>query len=234
MIYNTKREDITIREYGRYMQRFIEHAIQLPTKVERQAAAEYIIELMAILNPHLKTAVDYKNKLWDHLHIMSDFKLDVDSPYPVPNPEDARIKPSYLPYPKATMRMRHYGKNVEAMVQRAIETEDPEKKEAFILLIANYMKLAYKNWSNEEVSNDLIREDLRTLSRGKLEVSDDLKIELKNVTGPSQGGAPARKKSFQNNNKNKSNFQQRSGGGQQRSNSGGGRPQQNQNRFRKP
>jgi hypothetical protein len=130
--------------------------------------------------------------------------------------------------------MRHYGKNVEAMVQRAIETEDPEKKEAFILLIANYMKLAYKNWSNEEVSNDLIREDLRTLSRGKLEVSDDLKIELKNVTGPSQGGGPARKKSFQNNNKNKSNFQQRSGGGQQRSNSGGGRPQQNQNRFRKP
>lgn len=232
MIYNTKREDITIREYGRYMQRFIQHAILLPTKVERQAAAEHIIDLMAILNPHLKTAVDYKNKLWDHLHIMAEFKLDVDSPYPVPNPEDTRIKPSYLPYPKANMRMRHYGKNVEAMVQRAIETEDPEKKEAFILLIANYMKLAYKNWSNEEVSNDLIREDLRTLSRGKLEVSDDLRIELKNVTGPSQGGAPARKKNYSNNNKNKSNFQQRSGGSQQRS--GGGKPQQNQNRFRKP
>lgn len=239
MVYNTRREDIQMREYGRYMQRFINYTVALPTKVERQAAAEHIIELMAILNPHLKSAVDYKQKLWDHLHIMSDFKLDVDSPYPKPSPEEARIKPADVPYPKSRIRMKHYGKNVESMVQRAIETEDPEKKQAFIQLIANFMKLAYKNWSNEEVSNDLIREDLRTLSRGKLVISDDLHIELKNVSGPSQGGGghSAKKKSNNFSKNRPNNFQQRNnsgGGGPRNNNGGGGGGNKPQNRFRKP
>jgi hypothetical protein len=190
MIYNTRREAINMREYGRHMQRFVEHIKQLPKKEERQAAAEQVIEMMAILNPQNKTTVDYKQKLWDHLHIMSNFELDIDSPYPMPAPEEAHIKPSFIPYPKSKIRMRHYGKNVEAMVQRAVELDDPEKKEALVQIIANFMKLAYKNWSNEEVSNDLIREDLRTLSKGQLSVSDDMHIEVKvaaNAPGSSQG-----------------------------------------------
>lgn len=189
MIYNTRREAITMREYGRHMQRFVEHVKALPSKEERQVAAEQIIEMMSILNPQNKSTADYKQKLWDHLHVMANFELDVESPYPVPAPEEAQIRPSEVPYPKSRIRMRHYGKNVEAMVQRAVELEEPEKKDALVQIIANFMKLAYKNWSNEEVSNDLIREDLRTLSNGKLNVSNDMHIEVKvsaNAPGSSQ------------------------------------------------
>lgn len=190
MIYNTRREAINMREYGRHMQRFVEHIKLMPKKEDRQVAAEQVIEMMAILNPQNKSTADYKQKLWDHLHIMSNFELNIDSPFPMPAPDEALMKPSDVPYPKSKIRMRHYGKNVEAMVQRAVELEEPEKKDALVQIIANFMKLAYKNWSNEEVSNDLIREDLRTLSNGKLSISDDMHIEVKvaaNAPGNSQG-----------------------------------------------
>lgn len=215
MIYNTRREAITMREYGRIMQRYVNHAKSLPTKDERQAAAEAIIQMMAILNPHNKNTADYKQKLWDHLHIMANFELDIDSPFPVPSPEEAYIQPSSLPYPGSRIRMRHYGKNVETLIKKAADMEDDQKKEELVQIIANFMKLAYKNWSNEEVSNDLIREDLRTLSFGKLRVSDDMHIEIKvapNAPGQGQGMQNRNKKNKQKH-RNKQSFN-RSGGQQ--------------------
>jgi hypothetical protein len=214
MIYNTDREDIVIREYGRHVQRMIDHTINIRDRAERQRMAEAIIQLMGILNPQLRNVADFKHKLWDHLFIMSKFKLDVDSPYPIPTEEEARIKPADLPYPKHKIKLRHYGKNVETMIQKAIEMEDTVKRVAFTEIIGNFMKMTYKNWSNEEVSNELVKEDMKTLSRGLLEISEDMDIETmsKNARkaisqgqGQGQQGRPQNRGPQNRNNQNRSN-----------------------------
>ncbi|HMV16011.1 MAG: DUF4290 domain-containing protein [Chitinophagales bacterium] len=199
MNYNTSRNDIEMREYGRHVQKMVDYAVSLQDRKERQAVAENIIQLMSILNPQLRNTADYKHKLWDHIFIISDFKLDVDSPYPIPTAATARIKPSFLPYPQKRIKLKHYGKNVEALVKKAIDMEDEDKKEIFTEIIGNFMKLAYKNWSNEEVSNDLIKEDMKTLSGGELIISEDMNIE--SMTRNQQ-----KQRSFsKNNNKNRNN-----------------------------
>lgn len=212
MIYNTEREAIIMREYGRNLQRCIEYAKTIPTKEQRQIAAENIISYMEILNPQLKQSQDYERKMWAQLFIMSNFELDIDSPYPVPHSkEEAELRPEPLPYPRSNIKMKHYGKNVQALIKKTIALDDSDKEEELIQLIANYMKTSYKNWSNEEVNNDLIREDIRNLSKGELEISDDMDIEITATTinkrsssnrrrGPSnRRGAP---RSNRNHNKN--------------------------------
>jgi hypothetical protein len=213
MKYNTDKEDIVIREYGRHVQGMVNHALTIKDKPERQRFAEAIIQLMGILNPQLRNVSDYKHKLWDHLFIMSRFKLDVDSPYPIPTEEEARIKPADLPYPKHKIKLRHYGKNVETMIKKAIDMEDEEKKAQFTEIIGNFMKMAYKNWSNEEVSNELVKEDMKTLSKGLLEISEDMNIETMTRTARKtnqapQGGGGHRNNNNQNRNKNKNKFNQ--------------------------
>lgn len=197
MNYNTDRIDINMREYGRHLQKMVDYAIKIENKEERQKAANAIIHLMGILNPQLRNTADYKNKLWDHLFIISDFKLEVDSPYPKPTAETSRIKPADLPYPQQRIRYRHYGKNVEALVEKAAAMDNADKREIFTEIIGNFMKLAYKNWSNEEVSNDLIKDDLKTLSGGVLEISDEMNIENMTRNQP--------KRKFNNNNRNNNN-----------------------------
>ena len=128
MNYNTTRTGIEMREYGRHVQDLINYAVTIENKEERQKAAETIINLMIILNPNLKSVVDYKQKLWDHLFIMSKFQLDVNSPYTIPTEDTARIKPANLSYPQKNIKYRNYGKNVESMIKKAINLEDEEKK----------------------------------------------------------------------------------------------------------
>jgi len=224
MIYNTRREAITMREYGRSIQRYIDFAKKLPEKEERQHAAEAIINMMAILNPQLKHTQDYKQKLWSQLHIMANFELDIDSPYPVPtSAAEAYIKPAPIPYPKSKIRMRHYGKNVETLISKAVSMEDEQQKDELVQIIANFMKLAYKNWSNEEVSNDLIREDLRSISKGGLVISDDMHIE---ITAPTGNSNNTNRRKSQNKHRNQS-FQ-RNNNNNNRNNSGN----KNNKRFR--
>ena len=146
---------------------------------------------------------------------MSRFKLDVDSPYPIPTEDEARIKPAYLPYPKHKIKLRHYGKNVETMIQKAIEMEDEEKRVAFTEVIGNFMKMTYKNWSNEEVSNDLVKEDMKTLSRGLLHISEDMDIEAMTkgarkaaAMGQGQGQSQGQQHRNQQKQKQNRNFQQ--------------------------
>ena len=179
MNYNTEREAITMREYGRNLQRYVEFAKKLPTQEQRQKAAEAIVNMMGILNPQSKFEQDYKQKLWGQLIQIADFELDVKPPCDVPmTPQEAHIRPAVLHYPKSNIRMKHYGKNVESLIQKAIEIEDPQQEDELVQIIANFMKLSYKNWSHEEVNNNLIRQDLRTLSNGNLEISDDMHIEI--------------------------------------------------------
>lgn len=221
MNYNTSRPRLTLAEYGRNVQEMVDFALTIEDRVRRQKVAQEIIELMAMLNPQLKLQQDYKQKLWDHLFVISDFKLDVDSPYPIPTEGLKSMMPTFLPYPKNNIRYRHYGKNVETLIKKAIETDDPVKKAGLCSTLANFMKMAYKNWSNEEVSNDLIREDLRTLSRGLLTIGDEVAIESfykprENRPGSSQPYSQNQQRRGNNNNrfnkkKNKNNRFNRNG-----------------------
>ncbi len=205
MNYNTKREAIIMKEYGRSLQRYVDFAKKLPSKEQRQSAAESIVNMMSILNPQLKHTQDYKQKLWSQLFIMANFELDVEAPYPVPtNEQEAYIAPTSIPYPRSNIRMKHYGKNVETLIKKVVELEDPQQKDELVQLVANFMKMSYKNWSNEEVNNDLIREDLRTLSRGGLVISDDMHIEITAPTGGHQSSN--KRRNTQNKNRNNSSY----------------------------
>ncbi|MCO5232509.1 MAG: DUF4290 domain-containing protein [Chitinophagales bacterium] len=204
MNYNTKREAIIMREYGRSVQRYVDFAKNIVDKAQRQTAAENIIQMMSSLNPQLKYTQDYKQKLWSQLLVMSNFELDVDVPDSVPtSAEAAQMTPSPIPYPRSNIRMKNYGKNVESLIEKAVQLKDEEQKEELVHLIANFMKLTYKNWSNEEVNNHLIREDLRTISRGGLIISDDMHIEITAPTGNPQGN---KKRNAQNKGKNNSSY----------------------------
>lgn len=173
MKYNTARNHIVIKEYGRYIQNMVNHILTIEDPEKRQAQAQGVIELMGFLNPHLKIVEDYKHKLWDHLFLISDFKLDVKSPYPIPTKETLAAKPAPLPYPKRHPRFSHLGKHLELIINKAINEENPEKKIGFTNSIAYYMKLAYSNWHKELVHDDAIRGELSTLTKGQLAFTDN-------------------------------------------------------------
>jgi hypothetical protein len=169
MEYNTTRSKMLMPEYGRNVQRMVEYLMTIEDRDRRRKNAEAIIELMGTLNPHLKTIEDYKHKLWDHLVQMTDFKLDVDAPYPPPTPEELYKKPEVLPYPQASIKHRHMGKNLEALIEKALAEKDPEKKQGFTQAIGYYMKLAYTNWHREPVHDDMIKNELAELTKGELQ-----------------------------------------------------------------
>lgn len=156
-------------EYGRNVQKMVENMLEIEDRDERTSHAEMIIDLMAILNPALKGMEDYRHKLWDHLHLISDFKLDVDSPYPAPTREVMFKKPDPLPYPQTKVTSRHFGKNLKALIDKAIEEKDEEKRQELTQLIGYYMKLAYINWHREPVHDDMIRNELNVMTEGKLQ-----------------------------------------------------------------
>ncbi len=176
MQYNTTRPKMIIPEYGRHIQKLIDHAIQLEKKEERNEMALAIIDVMGQLNPHLRDVDDFKHKLWDHIFIMSNFKLDVESPYPIPSKEQFEERPNKMPYPANDARFKHYGKGVEELIGKAIEFEDGEEKEALILAIGNLMKRHYLTWGRSSVNDGQIIADLKKISRGKLEVSENLEL----------------------------------------------------------
>ncbi|SFQ53411.1 protein of unknown function [Parafilimonas terrae] len=161
-----------MREYGRHIQKMVEYLLTIEDREKRQQQAQVLIELMGFLNPHLKNVEDFRHKLWDHLFFISDFKLDVDSPYPIPQRETYKQKPDPLPYPKRYPKFSHLGKNLEIIIDKALNEEDAEKKEGFANAIAYYMKLAYSNWHKELVHDDAIRTELNEMTGGQLEFSN--------------------------------------------------------------
>jgi len=165
-----------IPEYGRHIQKLIDHAVNIENRDERNEMTAAIIDVMGQLNPHLRDVADFNHKLWDHIQIMSDFKLDVDAPYPIPKKEELQTKPNKMPYPKNNIRFKHYGRGVELLVQEAIKMEEGEEKEALILSIANLMKKHYLTWSRSSVDDEQIVLDLKKFSRGKLDVPAELEL----------------------------------------------------------
>lgn len=169
MEYNTTRNYLIMKEYGRNIQKMVEYLVTIEDDDERQRNAMAVIELMGTLNPHLRNVEDFRHKLWDHIFNISGFNLKVESPYPIPTIEKLRAKPDRLPYPKKYPRNRHFGKNLEMIIDKALHEENPDKKEGFTQCIGNYMKLAYTNWHKESVHDDAIKAELLAITDNQLE-----------------------------------------------------------------
>lgn len=172
MEYNTTRNFLVMREYGRHIQKMVEYLLTIEDKEERQRNAFAVIELMGFLNPHLKNVEDFRHKLWDHLFLISDFTLDVESPYPIPTRETLKAKPERLRYPKRYPKFNHLGKNIEIVIDKALKEENPEKKQGFANAVAYYMKLTYSNWHKELVHDDNIQTELSSMTKGELEFNN--------------------------------------------------------------
>ncbi len=169
--YNSQRSHLIIPEYGRHLQKLIDQATAIEDREERNKAAKYIISVMGSLNPHLRDVLDFQHKLWDQLFIMSDFRLDVDSPYPIPSKDILTQKPDRLKYPQNFPKYRFYGNNIKYMIDVANSWEESELKNALVLVIANHMKKSYLSWNKDTVSDEIIFQHLLELSGGKLNLS---------------------------------------------------------------
>lgn len=172
MEYNTTRNHLMMKEYGRHIQKMIEYLMTIEDEEKRQKNAYAVIELMGFLNPHLKNVEDFRHKLWDHLFLISDFKLTIDSPYPIPTRETLKAGPMQLKYPKRYPRFSHLGKNLELIINKALKEDNPEKRNGFANAVAYYMKLAYNNWHKETVHDDAIQSELSILTEGQLEFTN--------------------------------------------------------------
>ena len=162
--YNTVREDLIIPEYGRHIQKMINYASTRETKEERNKLANAIISVMGNLQPHLRDVADFQHKLWDQLFIMSDFKLDADSPFEKPSKEILNAKPEPLSYPQNFPKYRFYGNNIKIMIDEAVKWDSGEMKDALILTIANHMKKCFLNWNKDSVKDQVIFDHLYELS----------------------------------------------------------------------
>ncbi len=170
--YNTDRSHLAIPEYGRHIQKMIEQTVEIEDPEKRLKNAESIIAVMGNLNPHLRDVPDFQHKLWDQLYIMSDFKLEIDTPFPMPSKEDVYKSPEPLEYPQNHPKYRFYGNNIKRMIDEAVEWEDGEKKEALILTIANHMKKCYLNWNKDTVKDEVIFNHLYELSDGEINLNE--------------------------------------------------------------
>ena len=174
--YNTGQEHLIIPEYGRNIQQLVQYTCTIKNKEERTNVAHAIIAIMGRLNPMLRDITDFRHKLWDHLFIISNFKLDVDSPYPKPSKEIFIQKPERVAYPSNKMKFKHYGRAVERMIEKASGMKAGEEKTAFIEAIANLMKKSYLVWNRDTVADSVILDELEQLSNGKLKVPENFRL----------------------------------------------------------
>lgn len=179
MTYNSQKEPMIISQYGRNVQNLITYAKTVEDNELRQKYAERIVALMYQMNPDNKNINNYRAKLWSHLFKIAEYDIDVKAPEDaILNKEDT-VKPDMIPYPEQVKRYRHYGKNVMDLIEKAIAMEDGPKKQAFAETIARYMKLAYRTWNREHYVNDeLIIEDLKQISGGKLQLTEDANLYI--------------------------------------------------------
>ena len=171
--YNTQQKKLIMPEYGRNVQQMIDHCVSIEDREERTRCANTIINIMGNLFPHLRDVDDFKHKLWDHLAIMSDFKLDIDYPYEIIRKENLRTKPDRIPYTLTPIRYRHYGKTLERMIKKCEDYPDGPERDQLISLLANHMKKSFLTWNKEVVDDDKIFKDLREYSHGIIDLSPE-------------------------------------------------------------
>ena len=188
MEYNTKRDDLIIPEYGRHVQKMVTHAVSIKDDQERKECVNAIISFMGQLNPHLRDIPDYKHKLWDHLFIMSKFKLDIESPFEKPSKEKLSEKPEPLSYPKNKIKYSYYWNQIQSMINTAISLTNEKEKMIMSGMIANHMKKCYLTWSKSSVDDATILKHLQELSNGKLKLDKDFQLidDIKIKKNPSK------------------------------------------------
>ena len=181
--YNTDTNKLIIPEYGRNVQKMVQHAIKIQDRDQRNKAAKVIIKVMDLINPNTKNnnSEEHGHKLWAHLHIISNFELDVESPYKKPNKELYQSKPEEVPYPKNDIRFKHYGKIMEDMVKAASELKEGDDKDKLVKHIANLLKTSYLQWNRDSVDDKLIIKQLEELSNGKLTICSDKLRETNDI-----------------------------------------------------
>lgn len=187
MEYNTTRGRLILPEYGRNVQNMISHAMEIKDRKERNRAAQAIIEVMGQLNPHLRDVDDFRHKLWTHLFVMSDFHLDVDSPYEIPKAESLQEKPQLMDYPKSRIRFGHYGKYTQQILEASNEVKKEEEREYLKITMANFMKKQFLSHNNDTVENQVIADQLKELSRGDLVLENPDELMNTNVLLRSMG-----------------------------------------------
>ena len=219
--YNSERSTLIIPEYGRHIQKLVDHCIALEDDQERKKMAYAIIDVMGNLQPHLRDVPDFKHKLWDQLFIMSNFQLKVESPYTKITQEEVSAKPERLNYPKSASKYKFYGNNIQTMIDVALSWKEGEMKEALILSIANHMKKCYLNWNKDNVENEVVFSHLRELSKGEIDLRDS-EVELTQST-----------KLIKKSNSGSRNNQQKNNHNNHRNHNNNGRKHHNNKQYRK-
>ena len=181
--YNTQREELKMPEYGRHVQKMIEYVASIPNKEKRNEQIQAAVAVMGTLNPQLRDINDFKHKLWDHVQIISDFKIDIDSPYPTPTRESLSTKPNPIPLHNEPIKATHYGRNIQNMIEVIASREDDEVKTYMIQTLAHYMKQQYIIWNKDSVSDETIFRDIEKLSNGRIVIPQDMQIVSSNPDG---------------------------------------------------
>ncbi len=197
MQYNSQMEKLKIPEYGRHIQQLVEHAVTIEDKETRQRAAEQIVELMRMVTGEPKNQVETNDKLWNHLFIISDYKLDVLPPSGVkPEPGTLKIEPRVIPYPQNNSSRRHYGKYIQVLIEKAVTIDDKDRQMALLETVAAYMRVSYTSWNQDPfVSDDVVISDLNAMLKGRVTLPDNFSIKVLYKDVP--------KKNHKHNNKDK-------------------------------
>ncbi len=172
--YNTQRERMALPEYGRSVQNMVDHALTIEDRAERQRCANTIVNIMGNMFPHLRDVPDFKHKLWDHLAIMSGFKLDIDYPFEVVQKDYLDVKPERVPYPDGKIRYRHYGRLIETLIKKAVEYPEGDEKQQLIKMIAIHMRKDFVVWNKDGVENKKIIDDIEEYSQGALRLDESV------------------------------------------------------------
>jgi len=199
--YNTQLKRMDLPEYGRNIQRMVDYALTIEDKEERKRCVQTIISIMGNLFPHLRDVPDFKHKLWDHLAIMSDFKLDIDYPYEIVRKENLYSKPDQVPYNAKRIKIKHYGRTIEDLIEKAVAMEDGPERTRLVQLMANHMKKSILAWNRESVDDQKIFDDLRTLSDGKIDVNEET-VHLLEIRDIMPVRKPIQRQNQNNNRKN--------------------------------
>lgn len=204
LLYNTERVRLYIPEYGRNVQKMVEYIKTIEDREKRNEQAKAVIKVMEIINPAVKLQENFEHKLWDHLHIISGFSLDVDSPYPVPAPESLNEKPLMVPIEKRPIKATHYGRNIENIIELIANTEDGDAKTEMIRSLAVYMRQQYLIWNKDTVSDQTIFQDIVKLSGDRITIPEGMELSRidngANYSRPGQNQSKGNKNQWQKNN----------------------------------
>ena len=205
--YNTERNDVSLKEYGRNIQKLVNHIRTIEDKEKRSEYAQTLTDLMKQINPNLKGNQETDQKVWDDLYIISNFDLDIDAPFPMPEESAIGKKPQRVAYKNSKMRYRHYGRSVEIMIEQAIKMEDPETKESAVIHIGRLMKGFYNTWNKDDIEDEIILKQIKELSNNQL----DIDIEKVKEFGLFNNNVKERRFNNRDNRDNKSHQNRRRG-----------------------